>query len=71
MIWKTLPARFTGREREACRWIEECGVRGWIADLLKKTIKAQVGHEVKDFPTFIEFAEFHGWEMDKLPETQR
>lgn len=65
MTWKSLNQRkFTSVEIDACRWVEECGIRGWLVDLKTKAVTALVAGEVRMFASTVEFAEFHGMDME-------
>ena len=33
-----LPAIFTNQERYCYKWLYDCGVKGWLVDMLKKSV---------------------------------
>ncbi len=36
---EALPAKFTAEEREAYKWLWDCGVRPWLVDLVTKEVR--------------------------------
>lgn len=70
MMWKDLPEKFTTREREACRWLEESGIRGWLVDMVDKRVIVSAKRNHNDklyFRSLVEFADYHGWEARLRP----
>ena len=65
MTWKSLnPHKFTAKEIDACRWIEECGIRGWLVDLKTKEVNALICNQMRKFASTVEFADYHGMNIE-------
>jgi len=56
--------KFSDKEIAACKWIEECQIRGWTVDLLTKRVRHHAKFKPEDFTSFVEFAEHFGWNPD-------
>ena len=62
MIADTLnPRHFTSQEIAACRWLEECGVRGWMLDLADGSVTTTK----RKYNSLVRFAKHYGWKPRK------
>lgn len=65
-----LPARFTSEERYAYQWLHDCQIRGWMVDLLKKSVTYVDENDIlHHHKSLIEFAKVQGMEQP-APVTQ-
>lgn len=52
-----LPRKFSDDERAAYRWLYDCGVNGWLVDLVTKKVTDYTGAK---WASLVAFARSHG-----------
>ena len=61
----SLPKKFTQAERYAYDWLYDCGVRGWLVDLITKQVHSVDNNDVvHKHKSLVDFAKLHGMEVE-------
>ena len=56
-----LPAKFTEEERDCYQWLYDCGIKGWLVDLLDKSVRwVDASDRMHTSKSLVEFAKLRG-----------